>query len=331
MQKLIETLSVQTTSYSQWRMFAYIVRQLHEIPDITMFIDDGNLYVTRGDADTYPCMVAHMDTVHDITDDLHPICYGGRITGFDRVNMCQAGIGGDDKVGVYITLECLREFDVMKAVFFRDEEVGCHGSYGAVMDFFEDCRFVLQCDRKGNSDFVTNASGVELSSKEFQDDLQCIIESYGYSYSTGMMTDVMALKQNNIKCSVANMSCGYYRPHAVDEYVDVSDVENCLQMCRTIISLCTSVYPHKYKPKYEYKSHQSKSTYNKGLWTDWHSDKKSNSRIYYESDWDWVGLSDKKNKPITTYCRECWRGESVTKDGLCKTCDESYKIDNYLW
>ena len=29
----------------------------------------GNLYVTKGDSDTYPCTVAHIDTVHDITGD----------------------------------------------------------------------------------------------------------------------------------------------------------------------------------------------------------------------------------------------------------------------
>ena len=245
MQKLIETLSVQTTSYSQWRMFAYIVRQLHEIPDITMFIDDGNLYVTRGDADTYPCMVAHMDTVHDITDDLHPICYGGRITGFDRVNMCQAGIGGDDKVGVYITLECLREFDVMKAVFFRDEEVGCHGSYGAVMDFFEDCRFVLQCDRKGNSDFVNRISSTPISSKAFQDDVAGIIKTYGYDFHDGGMTDVYKLTTRQVGISTANMSCGYYNPHSSDELISVDDVDNTLRMVYEILWTLDKRYEHK--------------------------------------------------------------------------------------
>ena len=38
------------------------------------------------------------------------------------------------------------------------------------MKFFDDCRFVLQCDRKGNSDFITNASCTELCSDDFLKD-----------------------------------------------------------------------------------------------------------------------------------------------------------------
>ena len=80
--KLKEVLSIQSVSYDQFRMFAYIVRQVKQIPDTIMFIDDGNLYITKGYAPTYPCMVAHMDTVHDITDDLYPLEFNGMITGF---------------------------------------------------------------------------------------------------------------------------------------------------------------------------------------------------------------------------------------------------------
>ena len=43
----------------------------------------------------------------------------------------------------------------MKVVFFREEETGCKGSSEAVMSFFDDVRFVIQPDRKGNSDPVS--------------------------------------------------------------------------------------------------------------------------------------------------------------------------------
>jgi tripeptide aminopeptidase len=317
MNKLIECLSIQTESYNQWRMFAYIIRQLSEIPGVEYFVEDGNIYAQRGEADAYPCMVAHMDTVHDITDDLYPLVFNGKITGFDRVNMVQTGIGGDDKVGVYIALECLREFDNMKVAFFRDEEVGCVGSQMACMWFFSDCRFVLQCDRRGNSDFITEASGVELSSKFFQDELKPIITAYGYSYQKGMMTDVMALKENQIGCSVANISCGYYNPHSADEYVDVFDVENCLEMCKTIIKYCTDSYPHAYKPRvYVQPAAYSKYGKRKSFW-DW-SEPKENSIIYNEEP-SWYEATKKP-----TYCRECWAGEVVTSDGLCEDCERWY-------
>ena len=159
---LKEILSIQSASYEQWRMFAYIIRQLKAMPNVDYYVADSNIYVTKGIADDYPCMVAHMDTVHDIVEDLHVVDFNGNLTGFNRVAMEQTGIGGDDKVGIYITLQCLEEFDVFKCAFFRDEEVGCQGSYDAHMHFFRDCRFVLQCDRRGNSDIITSAGGTEL-------------------------------------------------------------------------------------------------------------------------------------------------------------------------
>lgn len=324
---LKEVLSIQTASYEQWRMFAYIIRQVSKIPDTSYYVSDGNIYIQRGEADTYPCMVAHMDTVHAITDDLYPIEFNGNITGFDRVNMEQVGIGGDDKVGVYIALKCLMEFDTIKVAFFRDEEVGCMGSYQAHMPFFSDCRFVLQCDRRGNSDFITDASGVELSSKKFQDDVLPIISSYGYEFARGMMTDVMALKENEIECSVANISCGYYNPHMPQEYVNVDDVENCLEMCKTLILYCTDTYKHKYKRSYVPVSPTAKypkaTKYSKGntFW-DW-SAPKDNSIIYDEEAIE--------KKPVhSQYCKDCWRDEAVTDDGLCMTCEQWYS-DNLLW
>jgi len=330
--RLKEVLSIQSESGDQWRMFAYIVRRVRAIPNTTLYAKNGNIYVTKGDADTYPCMVSHMDTVHDIVEDLYPIEAWGRITGLNRATMEQTGIGGDDKVGVYITLEMLERFDVMKVAFFRDEEVGCQGSYLADMRFFDDCRFVLQCDRKGNDDFVTVASGVDLSSCDFQEAVYPILNRHRYKFASGMMTDVMALKQNGIKCSVANMSCGYYRPHMPDEYVDIEDVDNCMQMCITIISQCTAVYRHKYTykaPSYAKlppapSGKYPKKTAVKTLWDD--------DYVYTSDDWGWH--SDKKDSAYDyadKMCQDCWGEPMADEDlGLCKTCISWYKKANYI-
>jgi hypothetical protein len=200
-------------------MFAYIIRQVSVLEDTEYYVHNGNIYVTKGYDMTYPCVVAHMDTVHAICEDLTPIEIDGKITGFNRVTMQQTGIGGDDKVGVYIALQCLKKFDSIKVVFFRDEEVGCHGSYEHDEGFFLDCQYVLQCDRRGNSDFITNGAGVELSSKRFQDDVMPLLFAHGYSFTNGSITDVVALKESGIDLCMANISCGYYNPHCADEYV----------------------------------------------------------------------------------------------------------------
>jgi hypothetical protein len=315
MERLMEVLSIQTTSYNQWRMFAYIIRRLKGIDNVSLYTHNGNIYATKGVSDTYPCMVSHMDTVHDIAEDLHPIECWGAITGLNRVTMEQSGIGGDDKVGVYITLEMMERFDVMKVAFFRDEEVGCAGSYEADLSFFDDCRFVLQCDRKGNDDFVTVASGVDLSSCDFQEAVAPIINSYCYKFAHGMMTDVMALKQMGVQCSVANMSCGYYRPHSHDEYVEVADVDNCMDMCISIIENCTDVYTHKHvKPK---------AKKGKGLWggyEDFDYDYK------YSRMWSGVSLQESPASievDDKQLCQDCY-SEQAVEYGMCKTCMSWY-------
>ncbi len=49
----------------------------------------------------------------------------------------------------------------------RTGGVGCIGSGHADMSFFSDCRFVIQCDRKGNGDMVTQINGMKLCSNDF--------------------------------------------------------------------------------------------------------------------------------------------------------------------
>lgn len=326
MEKLIEVLSIQTESYNQWRMFAYIIRQIRAMDDVDLYVKDGNIYATKGIADKYPCVVAHMDTVHDIEDDLTPVVIDGKITGINSVTMEQIGIGGDDKVGVFIALECLREFDNIKVAFFRDEEVGCDGSSLADMSFFKDCRFVLQADRRGCTDFIINASGVELSSKFFQDEVEVIVCNYGYKFGYGMMTDVMQLKENGIECSVANVSCGYYNPHTAQEYVVIDDVMNCLEMFKTIILYCTDDYVHKYKPRVYTPVTYTSVKYKPGKWTS------ASKPLFNEWEDFYNPALQKKKKPdadgnTVDLCEDCY-GDVPYKNNLCTTCHDWYNRDN---
>ena len=259
LEELKNVLKIQTSSYDQWRMFAFLIRYITKFNNISYYTDNGNLYITKGSADFYPCVVAHMDTVHPIVEDLSLLTVNENITGFNNVTMTQTGVGGDDKVGIFIALQCLNHFDNIKLVFFRDEEVGCEGSYLAELDFFKNVNFVLQCDRRGNSDFIINAGSTELSSKEFQNDVITVIKKYGYSFNNGMMTDVMALKEIGLPIAAANISCGYYNPHMENEYVNVPDVMNCLDMVIDIITNFGDKYYYHVKPAYT--SKYKKDTY----------------------------------------------------------------------
>jgi len=303
MKKLEQILTIQSESYGQWRMFAYLIRQIKAM-DVDFYVHSGNIYITKGVSTVYPCIVAHMDTVHDIVEDLSILRVGDNLTGFNRVTMKQSGIGGDDKVGIYIALECLIKFNNIKVVFFRDEEVGCVGSYKADMPFFDDCSFVLQCDRRGNTDVIHNASGTQLCSKDFKNSIKGIMKRYSYSFNTGMMTDVMALKENGLKVSCINIACGYYNPHMANEYVNIGDVKTCMSFVfDVILAYGKKVFKHisTYK-KYGnyYSGYGSYDKYDDSIYDKWEWNPKSMSyekRISDDEVWS-TPVYKKDEKPL---------------------------------
>ncbi len=242
-QELINILKVQTESYNSTEMENYIIAQIESM-GLTAIVDGGNIYTTKGIADYYPCIVSHMDSVHKIIppEDYDILSNGSYAMGINTKTITPTGCGGDDKVGIYACLRLLQEYEFIKVAFFRDEEVGCNGSYDADINFFEDVRFILQCDRKGNSDFVNNIYNVKLQNNKFTKKVAPLLKKHGYKFSTGMMTDVYALTQIGVAVSVANISCGYYNPHSDDEIVVFKDVENCLNLCRSIFDTMTDVY-----------------------------------------------------------------------------------------
>lgn len=207
----------------------------------------GNIYATKGESDTYPCVICHTDEVHDIREKGYKVVrYNDLMFAINEETMQLNGIGADDKNGIWVCLKALNDFDVIKCAFFVGEEIGCIGSSHADMKFFDDCRFVLQCDRKGNKDFIINASGTELCSAKFIE--ACHINEFGYEVCHGLMTDVMTLKDMGLSVSACNISCGYYNPHTDNEMTRVSDLLHCYEFVKSIIERCTDVYYH--EPSY---------------------------------------------------------------------------------
>ena len=247
-------LEVQSCSGRVERM-TQLITNLAKSFGANVRIDKGNVYVTKGKpkANGYPCMVAHTDTVHDIVpDNEYSVGYdttNGIIYAYNPVKRNFTGIGGDDKVGIYIALAAVRDFDSIKAVFFRDEEIGCVGSGLADLTFFSDCTYALQCDRRGYGDFINNINGNDISSQDFQNDISSIISRYKYTFTKGATTDVGKLTSLGVGISCANMSCGYYNPHQPEEIIVVDDVLDCKDMVYEILYSIDKKYPHTPPPK----------------------------------------------------------------------------------
>lgn len=254
MELLLALCSIQGKSKFEGDMQDYILKHLEESGLQGHLDAKGNIYCTKGESTVYPTMVAHMDTVHDYknnfnvavsTDGLIAYAYA---LGNANENMpmlaapvTQAGIGGDDRCGIYVALHWLSLVEVGKVAFFVEEETGGGGSRASLMNFFEDSSLVLQCDRKGHDDWVQTVSGTKVSSKEFTDSINDLLIHHGYKVTQGGgFTDVGVLKQRGLGVCAANMSCGYYAPHSSTETIFLPALENTLNLCISVLARCGS-------------------------------------------------------------------------------------------
>lgn len=193
----------------------------------------GNIYVTKGKSDLYPCIVSHLDQVHKYNQNKKIIKNGDYLLAFDGAR--QIGTGGDDLVGVFICLNLLEFTNNIKVAFFLQEEIGCIGSNACDLDFFKNCKFIGQADRKGNADFINYSNGVKLFDEEFSTFVAPILNSFNYKECSGIATDVGALSKRNVDIACFNISCGYHNPHTSTEYCVISEVEACYNLIKDII------------------------------------------------------------------------------------------------
>lgn len=245
MELLKELYGISARTHQEKDMIAFVSQRLSDLGIVFTTDKAGNIYATKGNADTYPCIAAHLDEVHEAREKGYEVLAvrDEFIIGFNSSKREFNGIGADDKNGIWVCLKCLEKFDNLKCVFFVGEEQGCIGSRQADMKFFDDCRFVLQCDRKGNSDFISNIYGNSLCSPQFIKDAS--LGEHGYKEGHGMQTDVQALREKGLEISCANISCGYYYPHTPHEMTNIADLKKCLTLVEHIVENCREVYTHK--------------------------------------------------------------------------------------
>lgn len=248
----------------------------------------GNLLIVKGESETYPCLAAHMDQVQrNHSKDFRVIEIEDDVIGWSPKCHEQQGLGADDKNGLFICLELLRKFDVMKVAFFVQEEVGGHGSDNVSLDFFKDCRFVIEPDRKGCSDLITSMSCGQVCSQDFIDAIG--YQQFGYREDHGTFTDVANLVERGVGISCLNLSCGYYNAHSDEEITVLSHLQNCMDFVEHIVKTCTDVYPYEYVP-YDFgyygmnRGYRSLLGYGKGVKTNYTDSSKKNQSSWWDDE-----------------------------------------------
>lgn len=264
--KLLKQLyAIHSPSGREKRMRRFIKRYIRKNCGVCNIEQDsiGNVFVTKGVADTYPCLASHIDQVQQThSRDFVCIDSEGVIFGYSPKCHQLQGLGADDKNGILICLECLAKYDAIKVAFFVGEEAGCTGSSACDLAFFSDCRFIIEPDRRGSSDLITSMFCGDVCSEDFTKAIDA--KKFGYEEEDGTVTDVGTLTERGVGISCLNLSCGYYEAHTDREFTVLSELENCLRFVQHIIENCTEVYP------FEYQSYSYGGYYGRSYgWSNW--------------------------------------------------------------
>ena len=206
---------------------------LGQLADVELSVEEdsfGNIFITKGVAGSYPCVTAHLDEVH-VPVEKSLVVDGAMIYAVDAAGE-RTGIGADDKNGLWIIIRLLHEKSLLKVALFVQEErdgemAGCRGSKACSLDFFNDVRYILAVDRRGETEVVTVGKGdIRLcNAAMFPVD---ILHKYGYECVNGGRTDVVALKERGLETPCCNIGCGYYNAHKPDEYTMFTHLEKAL-------------------------------------------------------------------------------------------------------
>lgn len=259
-EKLKELLSIPTKTWEEDRIISYLIEHF-ESRGYHYEVDDmGNLYVTKGISEYYPLVLAHTDSVHDIKEmvvkeEYLPNSQGDKklaLKAYTKDGNLPTGIGGDDKAGVFICLQLLERFNVIKGFFPVAEETGCHGSRGAKESFFNNVGYAIQFDSTENDTMSLSLMGTQLfeQDSEFFNKTKDLILEHGFTqWRHHPYTDTMVLKERfNFAC--LNFAAGYYNYHSNNEYVIVEDVLNSTLLGEGVIKkLGNSFYEFKVTKK----------------------------------------------------------------------------------
>ena len=80
----------------------------------------GNLYITKGQADSYPCVAAHLDEIH-VPCVREVVVEGDKVFTVNRL-WNRVGCGADDKNGLWVIINLLHTEPVLKVAMFVQEE-----------------------------------------------------------------------------------------------------------------------------------------------------------------------------------------------------------------
>lgn len=274
---------------SQKTLKSYVAKKLGD----TAEVGDGYVFY-KG---TFPVLLtAHMDTVHKHL----PGKIEYKLNKFNKTIISSPnGIGGDDRCGIYMIFQILKEIDC-SVIFCEDEEIG---SVGAEKFTKTDLckrlkeengfKYIIELDRMNNNDAVFYHDGNEEFHKFVTDKF--------WEKSWGTWSDICTLSPA-LGISSVNLSCGYYKQHTTAEYVVLDEMETAIKEVIELLKR-TDLEKEPYKFVRAYTNYYGTTNYRSLYDYD-----------YYDDDDDW----------LTSYYRRKY--ESELKEDKDKIEEEPKKL-----
>lgn len=283
---------IEICKMSQEKLKLYLVEELVKAGYTDIVNDDGYIYA-KG---TNPVLLtAHMDTVHkELVKNYYE--YYEKETDHHIISSPQ-GIGGDDRCGIYMILEIIKEHKP-SILFCEDEEIGGIGSRKFCKTEFimelSELNYLIELDRANGEDVVFYDCG----NPEFTN---FILENTGYGEALGSFSDISNLSPECMIASV-NLSCGYYNAHTTSEYVIMEEMLNTIKVVKELLSL-------ENVSQYEYIE-----VYYGGYYGNYYEKYYGNSRYYDDyyddNDYDWYQkINKKEDVKETVIIQVIWYGK----------------------
>ena len=214
-----------------------VFERFMKIPNAIFRGQDQELFLyVRGRRKNKVLLVAHADTAWDRYSEepfnsKHEVIFDNGIV---KSGTTGCGIGADDRAGCSIVW-LLK--DIGHSLLITDgEERGLLGSSWLMTEsensdiadeINDEHRFVIQFDRRNGTDFKCYSVGTDSFRKYIEQ--QTSYEEPDRIAST----DIVNLCQN---IAGVNLSIGYYNEHESDEYLNVEEWKNSLELCRRWLS-----------------------------------------------------------------------------------------------
>lgn len=213
---------------TQEELHKYVEKELKET--YSNVISEKGFVYAAGDVPLL--LVAHMDTVHKSKPQI--IKYVGNFVSSPD------GIGGDDRCGVYAILEIVKRHKC-SVLFTEGEEIGGVGATCFIRSNISkqlDFNYIIELDRQGKNDAVF----YDCDNPEFT---KFICEGGVWKENLGSFSDISIIAPA-LRCAAVNLSCGYYKAHTKDEYVDLQELYMCIE------NVCKLIERTKETDKFEY-------------------------------------------------------------------------------